>query len=501
MRSDFAAALAATYGDPSAFSELVFGTPLNKAQRRYTRDAHGQVNFLLPGNSAGKTELILRFALYMAWHKVGPQRLDTFEGWFKQRYQGLVASYNYGVAEESFSRLQDARDTREEVAALVTDVNISKSRATLANGAVIMWGSLDDKGKLVEAKRTNFIFVDEVGHIPNLSYTYDSVLYPRTLGVGGVIHLFGTPKPTSDPYLMEIAEKGKEGGDGYYFSQGGSVFENEYWPEDEKERVLKNPRYVRGWVACKGCDDEVLCFPDLGGHPILTPMGRQVFLGAFVLEGGLFFNRLHVARIFAWDGLEPEWLGEDHFAMPPRPGRMYMAAFDLAGNKLRKYGTKRAGSDPTVGFVIDYTDKPWRIVRYDYIRGGEADWQEKYTLMEEVYRTYNLPYLLIDATGNLDSVVEALQQRGVEVEGISFGGASARKLDMLRNLQLCMEMDWGYGDKGVLRSPLIPKLKHELEHYVLPDDHIEQDCVMALCMVVHHCAMNDMPDAVYGEVY
>lgn len=507
LPSNFMAQLAETYGDPSAFSELVFGTPLHEGQVRYVLNANADVNFLLPGNSWGKTEFIARFVIYLAWFKDGPYRPDNFNDWLAQEWKALIASYNYSIAEESYSRLSNFYDNREEFRALVKRMTSAPTgHLELNNGAEIDWGSLYEQGKGVEAARRRAIFVDEAGHIPTLSDTFDSILFPRTMGVGGRIHLLGTPKPHSDPYLLEIYEKGKDGKDPFYYSQSGSVLENQFWPEFEKERVLRNPRYVTGWRPCpdpEHCDFGVCRWKDeVGGmaHPVLTPMGKQVILGAFILAGGLFFNRLHVARIFEWadEWGKPEWLG-DSFALPPQDGRLYMGAFDLAGNKLRSR-KKKKGSDPTVGFVIDYTEKPWRIVRFDYVRGGEADWEEKYALMEEVYKAYRLPFLIIDATGNVDSVQEALQNRGIEVEGVHFGGSSGKKLNMLRNLQVSTE--WVYeGVRGLLRSPLIPQLKHELEQYRLPDEDIEQDCVMALAMVAHELMQNELPAFATGEVY
>src|SRR5205807_2500305 len=98
-----------------------------------------------------------------------------------------------------------------------------------------------------EATRYKRVFVDEAGHIPDISYTFDSVLFPRTMGVGGRIHLIGTPKPHSDPFLLEVFQKGQDGTDPFYFSKSGSVLENEYWTTAEQDRVLANPRYVKGW--------------------------------------------------------------------------------------------------------------------------------------------------------------------------------------------------------------------------------------------------------------
>lgn len=490
--------LAGTHGNPSAFSQLVFGTPLHGGQRRYCAGAKADVNFLLPGNSFGKTELILRYATYLAWFKDGPYRPGTFEEWLAQEYKGLIASYTHPIAKESFDRFDSYLKNRPELAALVSNMNRSDpARVTFTNGAIIDWGSLDGEGKLVEAARRRFIFVDEAGHIPDLSATFDNILFPRTMGVGGRIHLFGTPKAHSDPYLLEVYEKGK-GDDPFYFSQDGSAFENEFWPHVEKERILANPRYVTGWKPCPEgkCEDVICQFKD-GQHPLLTQMGGQVIYGRFILAGGYFFNRFHVARIFTGD-YPVEWHGERHFHEPPKLGRLYLGAFDLAGNKLRK--RKKKGSDPTVGFVIDYTERPWRIVCFDFIEGGEADWQDKYELMASRFRDYPMPYLIIDGTGAVDSVQEALQDRGVEVESVQFGGNSNKKLDMLRNLQLVTELEWD-GTRGVLRSPVIPKLKHELDHYVLPDDNIEQDTVMALAMVCHHICQWEMPPALAGDIY
>lgn len=500
LADDFMPRLAGAYGNPSAFSELVFGTPFHGGQRRYTAGATADVNFLLPGNSFGKTELILRYAIYLAWFKDGPYRPATFEEWLAQEYKGLIASYTYPIAGESFERFEAHQKNRPELRALVARVIRSEPCSVeLTNGAIIDWGSLDGEGKLVEAARRRFIFVDEAGHIPDLATTFDNILFPRTMGVGGRIHLFGTPKAHSDPYLLEVYEKGKPGGDPFYYSQDGSAFENEFWPDAEKDRVLSNPRYVTGWFECPhgGCDD-IICQYKEGFHPRLTLMGGQVIYGRFVLAGGYFFNRFHVARVFTGD-YEVTWEGDTHFHAEPAAGRLYLGAFDLAGNKARR--RKKKGSDPTVGFVIDYTERPWRVVCFDFIEGGTADWNQKYELMAQRFKTYTMPYLVIDATGSVDSVQEALQDRGVEVEGVQFGGNSNRKFDMLRNLQLVTELDWGCGTPGVLRSPLIPKLKHELDHYVLPDDDIEQDCVMTLAMVCHHISQWEMPPAVSGAVY
>ena len=195
---------------------------------------------------------------------------------------------------------------------------------------------------------------------------------------------------------------------------------------------------------------------------------------------------------------EGEWHGKHSYTVEPQEGRLYMGAFDLGGNRRKRKGKR--GSDATVGMVLDYTERPWTIVRYEYVEGGSADWQQKYDLMADIFKAYSMPYLLIDSTGQIDSVAEALQDRGVEVEGVHFGGTSSRKFDMLRNLQLALELEW-HGTRGLLRAPLIEGLKYELDHYVLPDDDIVQDNVMALAMLAHHVVQWELPAPVAGEVF
>lgn len=497
MQSDFPEKLAATYGNPSAFSELVFGTPLHGGQRRYAESSKAEVNFLLPGNSWGKTEFIARDVLYHAWFKDGPERPTDFTSWLSQEYKALVASYVYDIAKESFDRLLHYYQNREEVRFLVKRISRSDPvTIELNNGAVIDWGSLKDDGRLVEAARRRVIYVDEAGHIPELSGTFDNILFPRTMGVAGRIHLLGTPKPHSDPYLLEVYEKGKDGKDPFYYSQSGTVFENEFWSDVERQRVLNNPRYVTGWTDCPegGC---ALYECQQGQHPIMTPIGRQVIKGEFILAGGFFFSRPHIRRVFT--GTYPaSWHGTTHFECEPQPGRLYLGGYDLGGNRKKRKGKK--GSDATVGFVVDYTERPWRIVYYSKIEGGDADWEMKYQEMSDVFNKYPMMYLLIDATGQIDSVQEALQNRGVEVEGIHFGGTGNKKFDMLRNLQLCMELQEG-GEVGILRSLPIEELQYELEHYILPDEDITQDHVMALAMLCHHIAQWELPAPVAGEVW
>lgn len=500
LPANFAEELAATRGDPSAFSKLIFGTPMHRGQTRYATNATATVNFLTPGNSWGKTEFLLRFAVYNCWWKLchfdPPQ---SYEEWEEIEYKGLICSYSYSVAKESFDRFLLHHNNRDTLQAIVSDYSKSDPpRITFTNGSILDWGSLADDGRHIEAARRRFIAVDEAGQIPDFKAAYDNVLYPRTMGVGGVIHLIGTPKPHTDPFLLEVHERGLDGDDPFYYSQKGHFLENEFWPQQEVERVIKNNRYISGWKPCSDGDNcqEELCIEG-HGHPIMTDMGRQVLLGDFLSTGQLFFNKHHIAAMFE-EHTSGEWLGDDSYSEPPLPGHIYIGGFDLGGNRLRK--SRKQGSDATVGVVLDITNKPWRLVRYEYVPGGTADWHAKYQLMQDFFESYPMPFLLIDTTGTVDSVQEELEKRGLDIEGVHFGGNSSKKFDMLRGLQLAVDMQYN-GTRGLLRSPLIPRMKKELTKYALPDDRIEQDTVMVMAMVVS-CAVDfDVPESTVGEVW
>jgi hypothetical protein len=58
-----------------------------------------------------------------------------------------------------------------------------------------------------------------------------------------------------------------------------------------------------------------------GEHPILTQMGRQVILGAFIIAGGFFFNRHHIMRMFSGEH-NGVWLGDTRYTVEPEEGRL-----------------------------------------------------------------------------------------------------------------------------------------------------------------------------------
>lgn len=465
------------------FNRTVFGTELHPGQLDFTLSATKQVNLLSPGNSWGKTEWVARELVRRCWLKLGAVEPDDMEGWLLSPYNALCAAFNYDIAEEAFNRLDHMYRAGGPLSFLIEQLWVSKpQKIRFTNGSVLDFGSLGEGGRLIEATRRHVIFVDEVGQVPEFEEVFNSVIYPRTIGVNGDVFLVGTPKPHTDSFIHEIFDVGLTGDDPFYFAREGSSFENIYWPAEEQARVLKNPKLVR-----RVNEDGTVEFTDLG---------RQVILGKFRLAGGLFFNRLRVSRMFSGD-----WRFDE---VKPSPKGVYLAAADLGGRKKK--------SDATVVMVMDVSSFPWRLVSYQRLEGTDADWEDKYDAIEAVYDEWRPPYFLLDVTGQQDSVAEVLEKRGIPVEGVNFGGAlGSKKLNMLRSLQSVLEMDFKDSDgnsvRGLIRCPAVvvePDMrqpKTEMERYALADKNLTQDCVMTLAMLAHYALQEQVPEPTFGDAY
>src|SRR5262249_35691752 len=99
-------------------------------------------------------------------------------------------------------------------------------------------------------------------------------------------------------------------------------------------------------------------------------------------------------------------LAEDveQYELDPRPGRRYLASWDL-GKK-----PTRAGRNATVGMCFDITELPWTLVAFRYEEGSGylmamnwiEEWQRKYSSKGTE------AYTVIDASGKGDVVNEII---------------------------------------------------------------------------------------------
>jgi len=461
-----------------SFNRELFGTDLFDEQIEWLLKAQKPVNTLAPGNSWGKTELLARDAVRRAWYKLSLSSIPYWwardpELWTTMDWRGLTAAYEYDTAAESFKRLMLRVDRGEVLAQLVRKMTRGEQpQMQFANGSILDWGSLGEKGKHVEATRRQLVQIDEVGHVNDFEMIYNDVLFPRTLGVDGIILLYGTPKEHTDPFVFEIYEDGLVEGHPFYTSMSGSSLNNPYWPAIDRARTLANPAYVN---------------PDGS----FTPKGRQVIEGAFLGVGHLWFHRAAIRRMFS---------GEHTWYVPERNASGIYAAWDLGGSRPK--------SDATVGITVDTGSFPYRVCRVDHLQGRDYSWSMKYDLIEEAYHEQGVELLGIDVTGALsDAVEEELAERGLNIYPFRLGGTSALKHNLLRNLQAMMDQQ--EDDRlGAFRWPnpknhpeLIARRK-EFEKYKYPDDkHLETDTVMAMGMLAQIVSETAVPPPVFGQVY
>lgn len=154
---------------------------------------------------------------------------------------------------------------------------------------------------------------------------------------------------------------------------------------------------------------------------------------------------------------------------PPQFGREYILGVDLA----RK-------TDYTVLTCMDVKEK--KVVAFD--RFNQVSWQFQIERIVQMAQQYNDAQVIVDSTGLGDVVMEALEQRGLYVEGFHFTQRSKQQL--IENLQLLLEQE-------EIHFPDIPDLIHELEIFgyemtksgnmtfsAPPGAH--DDCVMSLAL-------------------
>jgi hypothetical protein len=430
--------------------------------------------------------------LMRAWYKLDLDRRgrwfadsdETWDEWERLDWRGLVASFQYATARESFERVRQWYERGDPIASIIAGISaVNPAWVRLKNGAIINWGSLDEGGKHVEAVRRRRIKVDEVGLIPDMRTVHGNILNPRTLGVSGAHDWYGTPKPKTDEFVFEMFEDGQEEHPRVY-SQTGDARENPFWPQSDRDRVMADPDLVR---------------PD--GE--FTPLGRQVILGEFAQSGRKWFLRTAVRQMFK----------SDHTWYVPQPlvrrhsgGRgdtvrpLVFQAWDLGGSS--------PNSDATVGITgVVYPNRlPYLVADLVYLEGGEASWEKKYKIIEQRWRTHRPLVVGVDVTGPAgDAVQEELERRGLPIEPYHFGGTAAKKHDLVRGLQSDMEARWTYWEhehldgtgpivqKAVIgrwrwpdpvNYPLLIDRRSEFYRYRYPDDKkLKQDTVMAMCIL------------------
>lgn len=211
-----------------------------------------------------------------------------------------------------------------------------------ANGAKTLIRSTgEDRGKSIAAKAFGYIGYDEAGKSLHLEEEYKSTILPRTADMDGDIDLIGTPDADSPSFVFFQEMFWRGGGDNYpkqkfHYSHEGSALENPYLPKN----------YVQDMID---------------KYPPGDPYLQQVLYGKFISVGNKVFD--HKAIIECSKEM-PEYIPYNHILengelKEDKINHRYIIGVDTA-----------IGNDEMVYTVIDWTQKPFKVVRIMACKGN-----------------------------------------------------------------------------------------------------------------------------------
>lgn len=304
-----------------------------------------------------------------------------------------------------------------------------------------------------------YISYDECAQSLHLQKELPAKIMSRLIDFGGPLDLVSTPEvdSPSHQYFFRIAKLGLKGKEGW-FTLIGKLSDNFFLGEREREAVLSTIRTT-----------------DPAKY-------RQVAFGEFVTTGAKMFDSIVIERV--WDGTKnPGEVLLDH---------KYVIAAD--------WGFSDTG-DPTVFYVLDYTENPkYRVVWREEIRGGSPFAVMAHAKM--LQRTWNGAVFVHDSSA-LGGAMSGKMLRDLEVTQLhDFNASGGNKAEMLFFLLLVLTdgRETVPGEEGRvidknpefgrLRSYLIPELEEQLGNYQynpgkgVTDKKIVQDDVIALGMAL-----------------
>lgn len=437
-------------------------------------------NILCPSNRFGKTFVTAVKHVWYNFYKIGmsgePKNIAL------ARYQTLNLSphsmqvdalYRYIVDffQETFVYEWDGKKVRNvcRIKEFMLDHLQVKREVVFANNSMVKGAPTgDDQASSIAGTNFYYISYDEAPQSIHLRSELPAKILSRLIDSGGPLDLIGTPevdKP-SHQYYSRVVKFGltfKEG----WFTLLGSLDENEFIPDEQKNRSLE---------AIRTTDPEKY---------------RQVRFGEFISSGSKLFPPVVIEKL--WEG-RPE---------APKDGHKYLQVTD--------WGFSDTG-DPTLIYIFDYTPLvlskdefiemygPGKVPRAkvvfrERIKGGSP--YEALARSRILQEEYNDTEFLHDANSMggvmLKKMLRELKVRHIH-DFITTDRASKEEMLFLT----ARAMSWGRktdrddegrviektDDFGKIRSFLIPELEEQLGTYKVDDKKLEQDEVMCFCMGV-----------------
>lgn len=416
--------------DWTMFEDLVLGEQYSHpGQLEFLQKSVFRENGLHPGNGWGKTSVFAKKHLYFILkHLTDGSKYKTLSVAITQDQAELVQ-------DEILSLVAHSPLLRDWLVPANGSVKFPHAKIRYCNGAQTEFKTTKKKGESIEGKEYGYISADEIALELYLEFIREKILMPRLRAWNdSQIDYGATPKGFTAFY--RIIETIKRAG-GYV--RGGSSYENPHI-----DHILLD-YFCKTWSQAKI---------------------DQIIFGKFIDTAEMMFAS-RVERLF-----------DDEMALgEAERGRQYIEGWDLARGRKKT-------ADHTVGFRIDITAKPYRIVKTwafqlpwtekerENINQEFGKEVEKSSIEREIRNAHyeSNAKVFVDSTGVGDALFGMLQDIAKPVD---FRGG--RKDELLDNLQAIIDVD-------LLKSPFIPALADEMTTYQRNDINLDTDNLMALAV-------------------
>lgn len=336
--------------DPVYFIEEFLGMALHDGQKRYLAQAIKAMDngedklirrFVLScANRWGKSAMISCLQIWYLFYKFGIKA--TGEEWFNIEYRTAnIAPYS-SLTEPVFKAMKQILTSSYPLpkdGKMLTNkckiegfflenrtLNTPPYKLFFANNSYIEHLSLQGgKGDNLQGKPYGLITYDEASRSDHLQVELDNSVLGRLLDWTAPLHLLSTPDSDSPSllYYKQLYDEGLVGLNSSY-TQTGEIYENTFFtPQQikEQEDMLKN-----------------------------NPLRDQMLKGEFIFGGNSLFHGQDIIDA------EDDNLND---GVRYQEGHKYIIGVDTA-----------IGSDEMVFSVIDYTSKPFRLVREIACKGN-----------------------------------------------------------------------------------------------------------------------------------
>ena len=444
--------------DPIVFAEEILGVALNPAQKRWFRlmqtkpDGSWRYHRVIhvSGNQVGKSLGVAMLILWATSYKIGlslsqdPMRwLETPYYWFHvapQQAQAYIPLNDIEALVKGShpAQVKECKFPVDTVS--FTTIETGYRGFTTISGAVCQFRTTDEKARALQGRRAHGISFDEAALENHLIDVIDTVLSMRLISTSGPLLLVGTPDGMNDYYEVVQNVLGQ--------SQ----------PVEDEERVWAGDDVALVWSHVSDNVGYGISPEEAARKEAELPEETkdQMLKGAFLEPQEAFFTPgEQIAGAFV-AGL-PEYV-------EPIQGHRYVIFWDPS-----------VSTDPTAGYVVDVTAKPWQVVQEIYDRKSRG-FINLLSRMREVHadrNTVSKGLTGYDATSMGGKIFKQSLDVIRPSKALDFGGPKA-KLDFLGNLKAALL-------KGDLIIPAgMIGLEREIRNYRLDDKHIRQDRVMAL---------------------